>query len=377
MDVGSGFDERSITKTDLVQFAAGTQNTEDNCRNPDNRNDYNVTSTLFDRGFTGHEHLPQFGLINMNGRVYDPFLARFLSPDPYVQAPDYSQNFNRYSYCVNNPLKYTDPSGNFFLIDSYLIGFIHGFFSTGSDRWGAGMSEAIKRSGNDAKLWGGLFVTDPNKSTGGQLWEVFSRFTWQLPQTIGGWGTAQSYNTFGLKGGVESVEYKYGATVVSTRKDWTAVTQGSYIVGGNRLKADANNPLFQHEYGHYIQSQDMGWAYYSRVGLPSLGSEKGNYKQNYPSHNYHPVEQDANRRAFLYFNKHVDGFQDDEFKYDDKGWNFMANPLDINKTGQGEYIDYQNANSVSLLNNLKVKPKWYDYIFPIISGFYNSYQYNH
>ena len=80
-------------------------------RNADDWNDYNVTSTLFDRGFTGHEHLPQFGLINMNGRVYDPFLARFLSPDPFVQAPDYSQNFNRYSYCLNNPLKYNDPSG--------------------------------------------------------------------------------------------------------------------------------------------------------------------------------------------------------------------------------------------------------------------------
>ena len=47
----------------------------------------------------------------MNGRVYDPMLARFLSPDPYVQMPDYTQNFNRYSYCLNNPFKYTDPSG--------------------------------------------------------------------------------------------------------------------------------------------------------------------------------------------------------------------------------------------------------------------------
>jgi len=84
-------------------------------RNPSNWNDYNVTSTMFDRGFTGHEHLAQFGLINMNGRVYDPFLARFLSPDPFVQAPDYSQNFNRYSYCLNNPLKYVDPSGNSFM----------------------------------------------------------------------------------------------------------------------------------------------------------------------------------------------------------------------------------------------------------------------
>ena len=47
----------------------------------------------------------------MNGRIYDPTLARFLSPDPYVQAPDFSQSFNRYAYCWNNPFKYTDPTG--------------------------------------------------------------------------------------------------------------------------------------------------------------------------------------------------------------------------------------------------------------------------
>lgn len=50
----------------------------------------------------------------MNGRVYDPVLGRFLSPDPYVQAPGYAGSFNRYSYCLNNPLVYTDPDGEFF-----------------------------------------------------------------------------------------------------------------------------------------------------------------------------------------------------------------------------------------------------------------------
>jgi hypothetical protein len=49
----------------------------------------------------------------MNGRLYDPLVGRFLSPDPFVQIPDYTQNLNRYSYCLNNPLKYTDPSGEF------------------------------------------------------------------------------------------------------------------------------------------------------------------------------------------------------------------------------------------------------------------------
>ncbi|THF48565.1 RHS repeat-associated core domain-containing protein [Flavobacterium supellecticarium] len=69
--------------------------------------------TLLDRGYTGHEHLQSIGIINMNGRIYDPKLRRFLSPDNYVQDPYNTQNYNRYGYCWNNPLKYTDPDGEF------------------------------------------------------------------------------------------------------------------------------------------------------------------------------------------------------------------------------------------------------------------------
>ena len=50
----------------------------------------------------------------MNGRIYDPTLGRFLQADPHIQAPMNSQNYNRYSYVLNNPLSYTDPSGYFF-----------------------------------------------------------------------------------------------------------------------------------------------------------------------------------------------------------------------------------------------------------------------
>lgn len=63
------------------------------------------------RGYTMHEHLREFGLINMNGRVFDPAVAQFLSPDNYIQADGNWLNYNRYAYCLNNPLKYTDPSG--------------------------------------------------------------------------------------------------------------------------------------------------------------------------------------------------------------------------------------------------------------------------
>lgn len=71
-------------------------------------------NSLTARGYTGHEHLDELGLINMNGRVYDPRLGMFISPDNFVQAPDFTQNFNRFSYCLNNPLMYTDPSGEIF-----------------------------------------------------------------------------------------------------------------------------------------------------------------------------------------------------------------------------------------------------------------------
>jgi RHS repeat-associated protein len=72
-----------------------------------------------DRGYTGHEQLDDSGLIHMNGRIFDPELGRFLSPDPVVQIPEYSQNFNRYSYCLNNPLNATDPSGFSFISKAF------------------------------------------------------------------------------------------------------------------------------------------------------------------------------------------------------------------------------------------------------------------
>ena len=66
---------------------------------------------ITNRGYTGHEHLDAFGIINLNGRVYDPLTAMFFSPDPFVQAPGNWLNYNRYGYCMNNPTRYTDPSG--------------------------------------------------------------------------------------------------------------------------------------------------------------------------------------------------------------------------------------------------------------------------
>lgn len=74
-------------------------------------NPYSYQNGITHRGFTGHEQVDSVGLIHMNGRVYDPIIGRFLSADPFVQAPSNLQSLNRYSYVTNNPLSMTDPSG--------------------------------------------------------------------------------------------------------------------------------------------------------------------------------------------------------------------------------------------------------------------------
>ncbi|MBR9845305.1 MAG: hypothetical protein GYB35_03945 [Algicola sp.] len=72
--------------------------------------------SLLGRGFTGHEHFFEIGLIHMNGRMYDSNLGRFLSPDNYIQDPYNTQSYNRYGYVWNNPLVLNDPNGEFWMI---------------------------------------------------------------------------------------------------------------------------------------------------------------------------------------------------------------------------------------------------------------------
>ncbi|MCI9844631.1 RHS repeat-associated core domain-containing protein [Flavobacterium pectinovorum] len=77
---------------------------------------------MLDRDYTSHEHLAEVGLIHMNGRLYDPVLRSFLMPDNFIQQPENTQNYNRYAYVLNNPLMYTDPSGEIAFLAAVGIG---------------------------------------------------------------------------------------------------------------------------------------------------------------------------------------------------------------------------------------------------------------
>jgi RHS repeat-associated protein len=68
-------------------------------------------TSVVTRGFTDQEQLQDVGLLHLNGRVYDPQIGKFTGTDPLVAHPYTAQGWNRFAYVSNNPLRYTDPTG--------------------------------------------------------------------------------------------------------------------------------------------------------------------------------------------------------------------------------------------------------------------------
>ena len=80
-------------------------------RNPDDWTKPDTARHLLPRGYSMHEHLDCLGLINMNARIYEPATCSFLSPDPLIADEENWMNYNRYLYCLGNPVKFADPTG--------------------------------------------------------------------------------------------------------------------------------------------------------------------------------------------------------------------------------------------------------------------------
>lgn len=64
--------------------------------------------------YAGYQYDAESGLYYLNARYYDSRTARFLTEDTYAGQESDPLSLHRYTYCANNPLRYTDPSGHFF-----------------------------------------------------------------------------------------------------------------------------------------------------------------------------------------------------------------------------------------------------------------------
>lgn len=270
-------------------------------------------------------------------------------------------------------------SQTLFIVDSYLIGYVSGFCTGKEGRWKNAGRVASLKAKNDCKIWGGLFVSDSNKRFFGRSAEVISRMTYQIPQTLGGFGTAQLYNTFTRK--VNSVDYCLGSTVLNMNVQWPGVSLGSYILAKEVIKPDPDNKMFQHEYGHYLQSQRMGIAYLIRVGLPAILS-KGD-------HDRHPVEVSCNAEACAYFHTKYPDFENNSKYADTLGWNYYFNPFPDTVGNRVGYkadsltvIDFGNPVHLEQLKKLTVHATFIDYaswVFPpaaFVVGCVHSRKYN-
>ena len=252
-----------------------------------------ATSLLF-RGYTGHEMLHEFGLINMNGRMYDPVLGRMLSPDNYVQSPFMPQNYNRYSYCWNNPLMFTDPDGEIVtliigaVIGAYfggmratmqgesfgygawrgaLVGAVGGALSlVGGGTFAAnvawGMGEGALTGGLDAALWG-------NDIGKGMLWGAvmggaFASVTSGI-ESYGnykeGYGFSTDVGRFNkyvnegdYQGALDFWSYKYDLPSMHVgEKCYTNIRTGEISISKNAFDKSpkAARLAIAHESGHY------------------------------------------------------------------------------------------------------------------------------
>lgn len=155
------------------------------------------------------------------------------------------------------------------------------------------------------QLTRGLFLTDHNRSPWGRVWQLLSRLTWELPQTLVGW----LYSVVrALAGQVDRVDTFSGITF-ATKKDWPygmGVSLGTFIdlwaapwMQGEGERYILGNQICQHEFGHTTDSQRFGWLYLPVIGLPSLLNAMG--KGN---HNVFWTEIRANNHAKRYFTKH-------------------------------------------------------------------------
>ena len=371
--VKPAFCEGNEAKSLVEQIPSGEALREGNRRDPATWNNYTTTlpDFIIDRGYTGHEHLDVFGMINMNGRVGvyperqsrfgNPVIARFLSPDPYIQAPDVPQNYNGYAYCLNNPLKYSDPSGNFI---QYIIAgtffYLQGAYNNrdqasgkwqlnpfkwgGKDspglvigistnttftsttfyagvNWNNGMGDASFGyntgsgfgygfdPGNPGELYyPEMSYSKPEQNAVGAIWRSQQRnkdenYSYQIS---GAYGYSRGNTTVDNSGSYTSFE---GVQIISSSlldegSAFTVPGVGIYI----HPSVSNDRDLLRHEFGHILQARAWGPAYYFCVVAPTSYRSYKNWLKNPGSFSHDDTwsEWSASRLSYEYFGQPAD-----------------------------------------------------------------------
>ena len=303
-------------------------------------------------------------LLAKNGRMYDPTVGRFLAPDRsaegrlqgknFVQMPDFSQSFNRYSYCLNNPLKYVDRDGELF---GWLL---HAFTETVGNVFKHGLNFSqynYKKTVNSWRLDTYIFK--------GGFGQVLKKLTWNLPNTLIGNYAGEFLNTIGMVDKVTTLDGGIALSGVTGNRE-SAFTIGAYIFGPKNFEADWRDELFVHEYGHFLQSLDWGALYLPVIGITSgLSSWLGFGATTDDKHMHRWFEIDASRRGANHFDKYYGSGADGYSKGD-------PNYFDFSSFVTGNNAPYINPRTGKFSGNAPnpisgQRNSWADILIPFFS----------
>ena len=215
------FTGNSRVKT-VVEPIPIRSNREGRLRNPATQAAYtpgNEPALFLGRGYTGHEHLAWFGLVNMNARLYDAALGRFLSPDPYVQEPWMTQNYNRYTYAMNNPLVYIDQDGEFWwwIAAAYFIFFTDAGYQLQKYFSPVAIHIDIRWGTHEKGIGFNVGAGVPKLFGYSKYWEYGKTYFWKGYGDYRGWETRKGQETtiawFYTKGKTEYQSGEFSQTV--------------------------------------------------------------------------------------------------------------------------------------------------------------------
>jgi hypothetical protein len=304
--------------------------------------------------------------------MYDDFLGRWFTHDPQSYRRPWE---SPYGYCGGNPVIRIDPNGEFFWI---VVGVAAAVFAVGNTvahairgdihGWGdffkymgqgalagamfgatmqipiignimqgyamgqlgiglggtimGGISHGWKGLANGAKTFFGNFYIDENAGFFDGVWQGYSRHTWEFPQTFVGQAYTLGRN---IDRHVSRVDYFGGATFATIENTGGgSVSLSNFININNNNEITGNfddyvisNPLYMHEYGHYLDSRRNGLGYLSNIGLPSLLSANRDKRHGTNYHHTYWAEKRANRYAKKYFGKYFGVDWDSSYPYSD------------------------------------------------------------